>query len=149
MHYYLFALMAGAASTLQAGINGKLQASLGTPLLTSLISFVVGSFGLAISYLIAATYQLQSVPTLNTFMQTNSWMWCGGLLGAFFIFSTIFCSPKIGFANLFSLIVTGQVILSVIFDHYGFLGSPLHLLTPYRLIGTLLLIVSVYLIQTN
>lgn len=149
MHYYLFALLAGAASTIQAGINGTLSSNLGSPLLTSFISFLVGSIGLFIAYILTAYYGLQPLPTLTSIAQTNYWMWLGGLLGAFFIFTTILCSPKIGFANLFSLLVAGQIILSIIFDHFGLLGSPLHLISPFRILGVVLLIISVYLIQTN
>ncbi|SFM39826.1 DMT family transporter [Pelosinus propionicus] len=149
MYYYLLALISGAAITTQVGINVKLLSNLGSPVLASLISFSVGTIGLAIVYILAACYGLQPVPTLDAISQTSSWMWTGGLLGAFYIFTTIFCSPKIGFANMFSLVVAGQIVLSIIFDHFGLLGSPVHLVTPFRLIGVALLIVGVYLIQTN
>lgn len=149
MYYYLLALISGAALTTQVGINVKLLSNLGSPILTSFISFSVGTIGLAIVYILAACYGLQPVPTLSAIAQTNSWMWIGGLLGAFYIFTTIFCSPNIGFANMFSLIVAGQIVLSIVFDHFGLLGSPVHLVTPVRLIGVTLLIFSVYLIQTN
>ncbi|MBP2661768.1 MAG: hypothetical protein H6Q69_4800 [Firmicutes bacterium] len=149
MFYYLLSLISGAALTTQVGINGKLLSNVGSPVLTSFISFFVGTLGLAIAYIIAVYYGIQSVPTLHAFTQTNFWMWLGGLLGAFYIFVAIFCSPKIGFANMFSLVVAGQIILAVIFDHFGLLGSSVHIVTPIRLMGVALLIVSVYLIQTN
>ncbi|MDU2064232.1 MAG: DMT family transporter [Sporomusaceae bacterium] len=149
MIYYLFALLAGFAATLQAGINGKLQVFLGSPLLTSFVSFLVGSVGLGAAYLATVFYQAQPIPSFASLTQTSIWMWSGGLLGAFFVFTTIFCLPKIGFANLFSLIVAGQLLLAIFFDHYGLLGNTLHLLNPYRLLGVALLVTGVYLIQTH
>jgi transporter family-2 protein len=149
MYYYLLALISGAALTTQVGINGKLLANLGSPVLTSFVSFLVGTVGLAIAYIAAVYYGVQSVPSLHALTQTDFWMWLGGLLGAFYIFTAIFCSPKIGFANMFSLVVAGQILLAVVFDHFGLLGSTIHIITPFRLMGVALLIAGVYLIQTN
>jgi transporter family-2 protein len=71
----------------------------------------------------------------------------GCLLGAFYIFVTIFASSKIGFANMFSLVICGQIILSIIFDHYGFLGNEIHLINPQRILGVVLLITGAAIIQ--
>ncbi len=149
MYYYLFALISGAALTSQIGINGKLLSTIESPVLTSFISFLIGTIALAVIYIVAVCYGLQPVPALNAITQTSLWMWLGGLLGAFYIFTTIICAPKIGFANMFSLVVAGQIILAIIFDHFGILGNPRHILSPFRAFGVTLLIVSVYLIQTT
>lgn len=149
MYYYLFALISGAALTTQIGINGKLASTMESPVLTSFISFLVGTIALAGIYLAAAYYGLQPVPPIQAVSQTRFWMWLGGLFGAFYIFTTIICAPKIGFANMFSLVVAGQIILAIIFDHFGALGNPIHTLSPWRGLGVALLIVSVYIIQRN
>ena len=149
MLYYLLALIAGATATLQAGINAKLQSFLGSPVLASLVSFIVGSIGLAVVYGATILYRSQQFPAASAITATSGWMWLGGLLGAFFVFTTVFCVPHIGSANLFSLIVAGQMIVSIIFDQFGLLGSPLHLISPLRLLGILFLIGGVYLVQTN
>lgn len=149
MYYFLLALISGAVSTIQAGVNTRLLSYLGNPILTSLINFSVGALSLSVVYGAGVYLGWQTVPPLAVFAQTKPWMWTAGLLGAFFVFATVLCSPKIGFANVFSLIVAGQIILAVIFDHFGLLGAPLHLLTPLRAAGIMLLIISIYLIQTN
>jgi bacterial/archaeal transporter family-2 protein len=71
----------------------------------------------------------------------------GGLFGAFYIFTTIFASPKIGFANMFSLVICGQIIFAILFDHFGLLGNDVHLINPYRIVGVVLLVLGVYIIQ--
>lgn len=149
MLYYLLALISGAALSTQVGINGKLLFYLKTPIFTAFISFLVGTIGLAVTYLATAYYGLQPIPTFSAISKTSLWMWLGGLLGAFYIFSTIFCSPKIGFASMFSLVVAGQILTAVLFDHFGVFGNPVHPIDPFRLVGILLLIASVYLIQTH
>lgn len=69
----------------------------------------------------------------NTIKGVRWWMLAGGLFGAFYIFTTIFASPKIGFANMFSLVICGQIILAILFDHFGLLGNDVHLITLIEL----------------
>ena len=149
MIYYLLAFFSGVASTLQAGVNGKLQAALGTPLLAACISFAVGCVGLGLAYLAAIHFHWQAIPPSGALSKTEPWMWLGGLLGALFVFSTIVCGPEIGFASLFNLIISGQILFSLIVDHYGLLGAPVHALSPARLGGVALLLVGGYLIQSK
>ena len=149
MLYYLLAIIAGTTVSSQVAINGKLLHHLGSPILTSLISFVVGTVGLAVLYFVSAYYGLEKVPDLSALKQTSFWMWTGGLLGAFYIFTSVFVAPKIGFANLFSLIVAGQIILALVFDHFGLLTGQPHLTSSMRMVGVAFLVIGVYLIQNN
>jgi transporter family-2 protein len=48
-------------------------------------------------------------------------MWIGGLLGALFVFTTIFSVPKLGAGLMIVLIIAGQMACAIAMDHYGFL----------------------------
>jgi transporter family-2 protein len=146
MGYYFFALTAGMALALQVGVNGSLRTKAGSPVVSSFISFLVGTIGLGLVLLYMLLSGSYSFPA-NMFREIKWWMLSGGILGAFYIFITIFVSPKIGFTNMFSLVICGQIILSVIFDHFGVLGNEVHLINPLRILGVVLLIFSVILIQ--
>lgn len=148
LFYYSLALIAGMALTLQVGFNGQLRTIVGDPIFSSFISFLVGTIGLGFLFsytLLSGTYPLAD--SMAMLKEIRWWMLIGGLLGAFYIFVTILVSPKIGFANMFSLVICGQIMLSVLFDHFGFLGNEIHLLTPQRMLGFLFLILGVYMIQ--
>lgn len=147
--YYLLSLMSGFASTLQAGLNGQLRFKMGNPILSSLISFGVGTLGLTIIFLSTVLKGSSTLPTANHIENTSWWMFLGGLFGAFYVFTTIFASSKIGFANMFSLAICGQIILAVVFDHFGLLNNQVHLLSPLRVLGIILLVLGVYIIQTH
>lgn len=149
LFYYLLSLISGFALTFQVGVNGALRIKLGNPLLSSLISFCVGTLGIGIILSMVSLNSSNSLPSITNFKNTSWWMFTGGLLGAFYIFTTIYASPKIGFANMFSLVLCGQIILTVLFDHFGILGNTIHATTPLRLLGITLLILGVYIIQTN
>ncbi|EOR27706.1 hypothetical protein A500_03261 [Clostridium sartagoforme AAU1] len=147
--YYLLSLVAGFALTMQSGLNRVLRSKIGNPIISSLISFGVGTLGLAIVLFFTVINGSTSLNVSNNIKNIRWWMLSGGLLGAFYILTTILSSPKIGFANMFSLIICGQILLSVIFDHFGLLGNQTHLLTGKRILGVILLILGVYIIQNN
>ena len=147
--YSLMALISGTVLTLQVGINGKLLINLGNPVLTSFISFMVGTIGLGVVYAFAVFFGIATVPSFQSLSHISWWAWLGGLLGAFYIFTAIFVAPKIGFANMFSLVVAGQIILAILFDHFGVLGNQIHSLTALKAVGVALLVAGVYLIQSN
>lgn len=48
---------------------------------------------------------------------------------------------------MFSLVICGQIILSIIFDHHGFLGNEIHLINLQRILGVVLLITGAAIIQ--
>lgn len=147
LKYYLLSFLSGLAVTLQVGINGQLRSNVGSPILSSLISFLVGSIGLCIVFCFTLANGTYTVSSLSTMKDIRLWMFTGGLLGAFYIFTTIIAPPKIGFANMFSLAICGQIILAVLFDHFGLMGNKIHLISPYRIIGIILLVSGVYIIQ--
>lgn len=147
--YYFLSLISGFALTLQVGINGGLRSIIGNHILSSLISFAVGTLSLAIVFLYTMLTGSSALPDSISIKNLSWWMFTGGLFGAFYIFTTIFASPKIGFANMFSLVICGQIILAVIFDHFGLLGGQVHLINPLRIIGIIFLILGVYIIQTH
>ena len=147
--YYFLSLISGFALTLQVGINGGLRSTIGNPILSSLISFAVGTLSLAIVFLYTMLTGSSVFPDSISIKNLSWWMFTGGLFGAFYIFTTIFVSPKIGFANMFSLVICGQIILAVIFDHFGLLGGQVHLINSVRIMGLIFLILGVYIIQTH
>ena len=84
-------LLAGVLLPLQAGINGQLAKHLGSVLLAALISFCVGTLAL----LLLTLYQ-REMPLLGAFRGLSWWHWTGGLLGAFFIATAAYASPRTG-----------------------------------------------------
>ncbi|MGL6041682.1 MAG: DMT family transporter, partial [Deefgea sp.] len=74
-------------------------------------------------------------------------MLLGGLLGALFVFGTTLLAPKLGAATMLSLIITGQIIASMLFDHYGWLAMPIKEISWPRLLGAALVIIGVLLVN--
>ncbi len=137
------ALIIGMLLPVQGGINAQLRLWVPHPVVAALISFLVGTLMLLIaSYFLrnnfAGSARLAAAPW---------WVWFGGVLGANYVLMAIILAPRLGAATLIGLTVTGQMISSVILDHYGLIGFPIHPVSLGRIIGASLLLIGVILIQ--
>ncbi len=135
------AFAAGVVLVVQVGVNATLRSGLGSPVAAALASFLVGSVALALLLLANGTW-----PGRGQLLAGPAWAWAGGVLGAFYVVSTIVLGPRLGAAALLALVILGQLLTSLLVDHYGWLGFPEHAMTPTRLVGALLLFGGVLLI---
>ncbi len=84
----------------------------------------------------------------ESFKGDVSWLtWSGGVFGAVFIAVCILMIPKLGAATTLALIVVGQMIGSLIFDHFGLFGLTAQPATAMRLAGAACLVLGVVLIR--
>src|SRR5262249_33612877 len=137
------ALICGGLLAIQVGANATLRARLGHPIVAALVSFLIGTLGL-LAYL--AVRPPASWPTREGLRQGPWWVWTGGLLGAVYVASAAALAPKIGAAGWLGLIVAGQVLASIVLDHYGLVGFAVHPINTWRLIGATLLVIGVGLV---
>ncbi len=140
---YAVALLVGTFLPLQVGVNSKLADSVGSPLLSALLSFTVGTFAL-LTYIIITGVPLSNVANAKDATPIS---WIGGLLGAFYVAVSIVLLPKIGVAMTVSLIIAGQMLMSVVMDHFGLLGVPVREVSFARAAGILLMFTGVLLIK--
>ena len=73
------------------------------------------------------------------------WAWTGGVIGALFVASATLLVPRLGAASLICLVVAGQLVGSVVLDHYGVLHArqPVDAL---RIVGLLLVVAGAVLV---
>ncbi len=142
--YLLLAILAGIVTPTQAAINNKLNSFVDHPLIAVLVSFVVGTVGL-FAYMLVAGIPLSN--SVNTLKNAPLIAWTGGLLGAVYITSLIFVVPRLGVALTFSLIIAGQMLITLVIDHFGFLGVPIHSVNWQRLLGVVLITGGVILVR--
>lgn len=139
----LVAFTAGMLMPVQAGVNAELRLLIGHPILTALFQFCVG-----ITLLIAVLIVTRpALPQWGKLAAAPWWVWTGGICGAIYIISTILLAPRVGAATLISVTVTGQLLMSIVLDHFGFIGYPVHPVNPWRILGAGLLLAGVQLIR--
>ena len=125
MHHWLLlsivvAVLVGMLLPLQALLNARVGALTQGALFASFLSFAVGTLALALVLLVTRT----PLPTMRTLTSLPPWLWCGGLIGAVFVFCGTLLVPRLGAAGMICLIVAGQLAGSLLLDHYGVLAQP-------------------------
>lgn len=144
LFYFLLVFIAGIGVTLQLGVNSQLRQVVGSPVLSALVSFLVGTSALLVYVLATAR---NTLPALETFRGIAWWKYAGGMLGAFYITTVIIAAPRIGAANVLALIVAGQLLAALACDHFGWIGFTVQPVTIYRVLGALLIMAGVLLMQ--
>lgn len=141
--FIFVALLVGAFLPLQVGVNSKLAESVDSPLVSALLSFCVGTIAL-LSYIL-----ITGAPLANAVNAKNASpiAWIGGLLGAFYVATSIILLDKLGAATTVTLIIAGQMLMSLVMDHYGLLGVPVREISLARVGGAALVILGVVLIR--
>lgn len=143
LFYILLALAAGIMMPVQAGVNSILGSHLKTPFLAAFISFSVGTIALATLCLVLRV----PLPGQALLSKLPLWLWTGGLMGAFFVTTTIILAPKLGAVTLLASLVAAQMAASLILDHFGLIGYPVQPVNMWRVLGVAFLIAGVVLVQ--
>jgi len=144
MPYIAIAFAIGCAIPLQAAINARLRDHLDhSTLLAAFVSFAVGTIALALMAVLTG----QRWQALGGVAEARGWKLTGGLLGAFFVFATTLLAPKIGLAKMVALVIAGQVAMSLVADHFGWIGLAVRPVDPMRAGGALLVLAGVVLVN--
>ena len=141
--YILLALAAGAMMPTQAATNNKMAVVVDSPILSAFISFVVGTVALFAYVLVSGV----PVGNLASVKEAPAIAWIGGFLGAFFVTAAVTLVPRLGVAMTFSLIVAGQMLVTLVIDHFGLLGVPVKEVSLARIAGIVLIAGGVVLIR--
>jgi transporter family-2 protein len=140
--FLLLAFGAGAAFPIQAGLNARLATWVGGPIRASLVSFSVGTVVMLVLAL-AATRGLVDTSRVD---EIPWWAWLGGAVGAAYVVSTVAAAPRLGALNLFAAVIFGQLVCSVLLDHFGVLYREHHL-SAGRIAGVVLLGTGVAMVR--
>lgn len=127
----LTALAAGAVLPIQALVNGRLAAGLGSPLVAASISFLVATLALVAAQLLFGA----PLPPQEQAASLPVWVWLGGLLGAIYVTGAIVSVGAIGATAAICLIIAGQIGAALLVDRFGLLGASSHPLGLLRLCG--------------
>lgn len=139
----LLGIGAGVSVAVQQALNGNLRTSLGSPSWAAFVSYLGGTLAM-LAVLITTR---EAWPPSAAVANSSLWSWTGGFFGAVFILLSILLLPRLGAATVIALIVAGQMLASIVLDHFGLLGLTQHPIDVSRFTGALLLIVGVVLIQ--
>ncbi|MEA2214821.1 MAG: bacterial/archaeal transporter family-2 protein, partial [Solirubrobacteraceae bacterium] len=129
---------AGCLVGMQAPINSRLGKSVGG-VQAATFSFLVGSAALvAISFILRG-----GLGSLGSIGKVPWWALVGGLLGAVYVFVALEAVRTLGASGLTAVVITGQLVISVVIDRFGLLGVARSPITLQRVVGLVLLAAGV------
>lgn len=138
----LLAIVIGSLMPIQAGLNAELGRIVQNPFVGALISFTTGTIALGLIVL----FQGSIIEYARRLPFHAPHLLMGGFLGAIFVGASIFLIPKLGATTMIGAFVTGQLLMSLIIDHYGFLGMPVNPISLQRIMGVILLFAGLLLV---
>ena len=140
--YLLSAIMIGAIFAMQAAINGAASKMLGTPIAASALS--VGITLVACATVMLAT---RSTPPMASFAALPWWIFLGGVLGFIVVTGSAGLVPVTGAVLFIVCLIAGQLLGSVLLDHFGAFGLEVQKISPIRVLGVLLTFSGVLLVR--
>ena len=142
----LLALVAGALVAVQFGVNAALRGFLDSnPLFATFVSYAVGTLASLCCLLVSRP----ALPAWNRVSTVPWWAWTGGTVGVSYVTASVLLAPKLGATRLIVLVVAGQLLASVLLDHFGLLGYAVRPLNAWRMLGCVLLVVAIFIIKTK
>ncbi len=133
----LFGVFTGSLMPLQTSVNNRLRLSVGTPLLASFLSFLIGTGALILATWLSSG---QPYPSLGQANGQPWWMFTGGALGVVVLTGNILLFPRVGSVQTVILPITGQIITGLLIDTFGLFGVAQIPLGWLRMIGALLVL---------
>ena len=142
--YVAAALFVGGLAPIQGSLNGQMGKLLGHPLRGTLVNFAVG-WVLLLVILVAAV----GFPSRQDLMKAPWYLYTAGINGVLFVTTLLFLIPEIGALKVLAAVVVGQLLVSVVIDHFGLLHVSVHTVSTGRVAGMLLLVAGLVLIQRS
>lgn len=112
----LLLLIGGGVLAAQSSINGRLGAIVGV-LESAWLTFVLGA---VVTFLLMLFLE----PTHSqTLFSVEKWRLCGAFFGVTYMVVIVFAIPRIGTAAATVAVITGQLLMSLLIDQWGWLGN--------------------------
>ena len=135
--YILLAAAVGACFAVQASANGKFRLNLNASPLWAAFFSISGTFLTAVTAMIVLR---PPAPETAAIRETPWWNWIGGPLGALIVLGGAALVSQLGAALFIALVVSGQLICSLLLDHFALLGLPEQPISLGRVLGAVLVV---------
>lgn len=136
----------GFCPPIQTTINSALGQQLHSSIMASLVSFTVGTIVLFILTLIFN--KSLKVATFNSKQgKLKPIYFIGGILGVIFVTTNIILMPHLGAALTTIIVMLGQMLMGIIIDHFGLLGTHVNKVTTRKVSGIIAIMIGIILLR--
>ncbi|MBQ6167225.1 MAG: DMT family transporter [Muribaculaceae bacterium] len=144
LFWQLMAVLSGCLSASITGAYAQLSAIVGNPIQATTVAFFVATVALLLFCTCLGKTQLIGKAFSR---QYPSWMWLGGLCGAVIVLGNAWLVAHVGVGVFTMSLLVGQLGLSMLMEHCGWLGAPRKSVTWPQVVGILLMLAGVALIR--
>lgn len=135
----LFTLIGGITLSAQSSINGTFSRKAGT-IETTFLTFLTGTMFLTIFILFFGSGNLLGI------LESPKWQLSAAFLGTMYLLLTVMAVPRIAVIATSIAGITGQLVVGVIIDHFGWFNSLVIELDVKRTFALLFMFISLYFI---
>lgn len=138
--FYMLALLAGAALSFEGAIYAELGKSIGQ-LETSFYNFFVGSIIMGLLWLFVGKGDLSYT------LKAPKWSLLGGAMGVVYLTSIVVSVPFVGVGVTMVAVIIGQLLMSMVIEHFGWLGSQRTRVNKEKVFAVISMIIALILIH--
>jgi len=139
----LLAVGAGVSIVVQQVLNANLRTLIDSAVWAGFVSYFVGLVCMGLLTILMR----EPSPPVAVMARVPWWVASGGLFGAIYIGLSILLVPRLGSATFIAVLVTGQMLASIAFDHFGWMGLAQRPVDLTRMLGVAMLIAGVVLVR--
>lgn len=139
---FVLLLTGGAVLAAQSSINGSLGAKTGV-IESAWLTFIMGA---VLTFLLMFFFEPVQQATL---FSVPKWQLTGALFGVVYMLAIVFAVPRVGTAAATVAVISGQLLMSLLIDHFGWLSNTVRPLDASRYIAMVLLIGAIGLIYLS
>lgn len=133
---YIISVLTGALLALMVSLNGTVGEVSGN-YASSVIIHIVGLVGIII-VLIVTKSKIKNLKGIPFYMYT------GGLIGVLTVIFSNASFSKLGVSLTVSIGLLGQLITSIIIDHFGYFNLPVNRFNKKKIIGLVIIILGIF-----
>lgn len=138
----LVVIFGGAVLCAQSSINGRLGSEVGV-FESSWLTFVMGTL---VSFLIAFFFEPNY--SLNLFTAPR-WQLTGAFFGVAYMLIVVFAMPRLGAAATTVAVISGQLVMSLLIDNFGWFNNTVITMDGSRIATLLLLAIALFCIYKS
>ena len=143
--YMLAALAVGIVVSFQPPMNGMLAKSVGSAYGAAAVSIGIAFASIVLLVLIAGHGEISR----RTLGSVSWWVYLSGTIGAAFVAAGAAIAPVTGGLVFFICIVAGQLIGSMLVDHFGAFGLEVRSMSPMRFMGLAMVLGGAVLVSQS
>lgn len=135
LHLFVGILLLGVVLAVHLAMNGRVGNAMDNARVANALFWTIGA---VTAIIVGLTGWEQGV--LSHLRDINPLLLTAGAMGAMLVFAIAWMIPRMGAGPVFILLLTGQVVGSLLMSHFGWLGSPQEPISLVQGIGALLMI---------